>query len=447
MADSTSANSRKTFLSSQLQKEQDDNQFNGNHRSNSPSSRSTSRPRPWSSLELKPSHSSSPSFLEPSKTSKDDSYVPSEPATPRRPNSSLARGLSLQMPPRDISSSSIANLTTNIANRVPLSPKLDSPISLGPATTVLPRRSRGLDFSRACTNLHHSTLAEQSSPDSSPIISGRGMTIPSRKSIHGASGMMNIPDSPSNTANSMWSTMPNVDRTGVSSSVGSISMMDSDSGSTSSDGDEMMAHPDDEDTIHGTPQFKNGTKNPFTCSSISSPGLDMISPFSPSAANLMSFQRTRLRHGRKSRTSSSSISGPSSIVSPGPVSPPSLKSIESSINSGYFCGELDRKNLESRRESLSLGTNELNMSDGIESEDGDACRISPHDTLGIPIPITPNLDERRSVIRRAVTRRGGNLLVSSIIIGYSMEILLTHCSQNRRTLLVSKLLCKRKALP
>ena len=434
MADLKSAEGRNSFLSSQLssqlQKEQDEDHINGNHRSESPPSRSPSRtrPRPWSSLELKPRLAASPSFLEPFKSSKDDSYVPSEPVTPRRPSSSLARGLSLQMPPRDISSSSIANLT-----RVPVSPKLESPVSHTSPTTVLPRRSRGLDFSRACTNLHHSTLAEQSSPDSSPIISGRGVIIPRRKSIHSATGTSNVPDSPSSTVNSMWSTMANVDRTGISSSVGSINMIDSDSGSTSSDGDQMMGHPDDEDTIHGTPQVRNGSKNLFTYGSMSSPGIDVVNPFSPSAANLMSFQRARLRHSRKSRTSSSSISARSSIASPGPVSPPLLKSIESNTNGGYFCGELDRKNLESRRESLSLGTNELNISDGVESEDGEACRISPHDALGIPIPMTPSIDERRSVIRRAVTRRGGNLLVSYF--GSSANILLTHCSQNQRTLL------------
>ena len=417
MADPTSLERRRAFLSSQLtsqlQKEQNGNHLSTIRRSKSPPSRSSSRPRPWSSIELKPKLSASPSFLEPSKSSKDDFYLPSEPVTPRRPSSSLSRGLSLQMPPRDISSSSIANLTTNLANRVPVSPKLESAISHGSPTTVLPRRSRGLDFSRACTNLHHSTLAEQSSPDSSPIISGRGVIIPSRKSIHSASGTNNVPDSPSSTANSMWSTLASVDRTGVSSSVGSVNMIDSDSGSTSSDGDHVMGHPDDEDTIHGTPQIRNGIRNQFAYGSISSPGIDMISPFSPSAANLMSFQRARLKHGRKSRTSSSSISGQSSMASPGPVSPPLLKSIESNLNGGYFGVELDRRNIESRRESLSLGTNELNMSDGVESEDGETCRTSPHDALGIPIPVTP--DERRSVIRRAVTRRGGNLLVSCLI--------------------------------
>lgn len=395
-------------LTCQLQKERNDQELGGDGKSRT--SGSPSRPRPWSSFELKPRLSPSPSFLEPSKTSKDDSYVAPNPVTPKRPSQSLARGLSLQMPPRDVNSTSTANLTTNLGNRIPLSPKLDSSVSYGTAS-VLPRRSRGMDFSRACTNLHHSTLAEQSSPDSSPVIGGRGMIMPSRKGLHGNSCIPAVPDSPGSAANSLWSTMVNGDRPGISSSIGSVNMMDSDSESTSSDGDEMMGHAEDEDTIHGTPQIGSGIMNPFAMGTISSLGMDMSNPFSPSTANLMSFQRARLRHG-KSRKSSSSVSGRSSMASPGPASPPLLKSIESSLNCGYFSGDMNRKDLESRRESLSLGTNELQISDGLDSEDGEYSRISPHDALGIPIPVTPTLDERRSVIRKAVTRRGGNLLVS-----------------------------------
>lgn len=102
------------------------------------------------------------------------------------------------------------------------------------------------------------------------------------------------------------------------------------------------------------------------------------------------------------------------MASPGPVSPPLLKSVEIGPSYGYFPFDLDKQNMESRRQSLSLGTGDLHISDGNDSDEGDASRVSPHDALGIPIPVTPNpnLDERRNVIRRAVTRRGGNLLVS-----------------------------------
>ena len=378
-------------------------------------SRTPSKPRPWSSIDLKPlALSPSPAFLEPPKVSKDDTCLDQSPVTPKRP-SLPARGLSLQMPSRDVSSSSTANLTTNLINRVPLSPKLDSSASYGVPGSVLPRRSRGMDFSRACTNLHHSTLAEQSSPDSSPVIGGRAMNIPSRKSMHNGSMISGIPDSPINGPGFLWSTMAGADKTGTSSSVGSVTMLDSDTGSDSSEADEVMRSADDEDTIYMTPhaskQVGLGMGNPFVTGTTASSGMDIANPFSPAAANFMNFQRARLRRG-KSRKSSSSASRRSSMASPGPSSPPLLKSIESSLNGNYFQKDMSRKDVESRRESLSLGTSDLNISDGGESEEGESNRISPNDGLGIPMPVTPTLDERRSVIRRAVTRRG-NLLVRS----------------------------------
>lgn len=370
-----------------------------------------SKVRPWSSIELKPPISAlspSPVLLEPGKSSKDDTYVIRAPATPKRPYLA-SRGLSLQMPPRDISSSSTANLSTNLINRVPLSPKFDSPY--GVASTVLPRRSRGMEFARSCTNLHHSTLAEQSSPDSSPVIGGRAMAIPQRKGFHnGSSSTSIIPDSPGSAPGSLWSTMGHADKPSISSSVSSVIMMDSDTASDSSD-DEMMGHTEDDDTILSTPQaYKSGygLLNPLTPGGIASP-MDGVTPFSPVGPNLMSFQRARLRNGQ-SRKSSSSASGRSSMISPGPTSPPLLKSIESGLGMGYFHSQLAKKSIESRRESLSLGTSDLHISDGIDDDDLEGARISPTNVLGLPIPVTP-IDERRNVIRRAVTRRG-NLLVS-----------------------------------
>ena len=291
--------------------------------------------------------SPSPLLLESRQTSKDDSSI--SPTTPRRPN--LQRGLSLQLLKQDVTSPSASKLTTSHMNRVPLSPKLDSSTSLG--SSVLPRRSRGLDFSRACTNLHHSTLAE-SSPDSSPIIGGKGVNIP-RKGAH--------PDSPM-FAGSLWSTVGS-EKT-VSSSMGSVMMMDSD---TSSDSDEDMMR--EEEDILMTPQ-------PFrTAFGIAaSPGVDSM-VYSPAAKSLMNFKR-RLRSHVRRKTSSSD--------SPGPLSPPLLKSVESS---NYFS-----KGSESRRESLSLGTNQLRISDA----DG-------HDALGL---------SNHQVVRRAVTRRS-NMLVCDLL--------------------------------
>ena len=369
-------------------------------------SRSPSKPRSWSTNAVHPVLSPSPSFHEPRKTSKDDICVPPSPVTPKRPDF-LARGLSLQMPPRDISTTSTAKLV----KRVPLSPKLDSSTTHASPSSVLPRRSRGLDFSRACTNLHHSTTIAES-PDSSPTIGGRGMMIPSRKGFHQFSSTSNFPDSPSSVTNSLWSTMANAERVGVSNSVGSVDMLDCESGSTSSDDDDLMGQVEEEDTIHMTPHPSKHSMNPFAAGAMSSPSGDWIGSFSPAAANLMSFQRARLQHGR-SRKSSSSASGHGSMSSPGPGSPQVLKSIESGFSGGYFPKELGKSDMDSRRESLSLGTNDLHISDDGESDNSPSCKISPNDGVGGVGQMTASVDERRNVIRRAVTRRG-NMLVSYV---------------------------------
>ncbi|KAI5798675.1 hypothetical protein FPQ18DRAFT_366071 [Pyronema domesticum] len=75
------------------------------------------------------------------------------PLTPRR--MSISNRLSLQMPSRN-----------------PLSPILDPALGFSVA-----RRPR-LDFARSCTSLHHSTLATESSPESSPLATAHGYPIP-----------------------------------------------------------------------------------------------------------------------------------------------------------------------------------------------------------------------------------------------------------------------------
>ncbi len=191
--------------------------------------------------------------------------------------------------------------------------------------------------------------------------------------------------------------------------------MDSDSGSTSSDEDDLMDQGDGEDTIITTPHvYKcgNSLTNPFAPLNISSPGTEWMGGHSPAAASLMSFQRrARLRNGR-AKKNTCGVSGRSSTQSSGPVSPPLLNSIESSVSAGYFNKEGKKTGMESRRESLSLGTKELHLSDGGEScEDWDS-RVSPKDHQ--VVPATAGMDEKRGVIRRAVTRRG-NLLVSEMV--------------------------------
>ncbi|KAK5150595.1 hypothetical protein LTR04_006785 [Oleoguttula sp. CCFEE 6159] len=334
--------------------------------------------------------SPSPNIHEASRReSKDDHAIPSAlPKTPRRPDL-LSRGLSLQMPPRDMSMPSPAN----IVNRVPLSPQLDAHDTYGSPATSLPRHSRGMDFSRACTNLHHSTIAEQSSPDSSPTITQKGIMIPSRK----ASMNSMMLDSPNLGSTVAWPALPNMDRTGVSSSVGSVNMLGSESGSSDSDVDDLMDPGDNDDPTVTTPQvFKlhnNSAPTPYSRAQDSSYGGGPWSgSFSPAQASLMNIQRVRLRKGR-SRKSSSSASGHSSMASPNTMSSPPVRSIEGA-NGSYFARELAMRNGSSRRESLAMGTHELHIS----SSGNDS-----GDEAGTTAPSTPG------VVRRAVTRRG-NLL-------------------------------------
>ena len=364
------------------------------------------RTRPRSSLGVTPKLSPSPAFLEPSKISKDDSFLTVTPSTPKR-ETGHTHGLSLQMPPKDTSTITTNNLSSSLLNINPLSPKLDTS-PYGSPTSALPRRSRGMDYSRACTNLHYSTLAEQSSPDSSPVVGGRPMKIPSRKNQHSASNSTNVPDSPGSGAASLWSTVGNGEKLAIASSAGSVNMLDSDDASSSSeDEDAIMGQVDDEDTIHGTPQAA-GLRNPFLHRSTSSPSRDGHGPFLPSAASLMSFRHARLRHHR-SRKSSSSVSGRSSLTSPAPGSPPLLKSVEGAPNPSHCSRTREQSALDSRRQSLSLGTNELCISDMFGLDEIEPQR-SPCDALGLPLPANP-FDERRNVIRKAVTRGRGNLLV------------------------------------
>ena len=189
--------------------------------------------------------------------------------------------------------------------------------------------------------------------------------------------------------------------------------MEYESESSTSDGDAMMDGEDD-DTIHMTPHVynTNGFANPFGAPLVSSPGGDGIGEYTPAAVKLMSYQRARVK-SRRNRMSSSSASAQSSMHSPGPSSPPLLRSIESSlsINNGYFMDDTARREVNSRRESLSLGTNDMQLSDAEQSDDGGELRqIHSHEDVPIPAPVTPSIEERRSVIRRAVTRRT-NMLV------------------------------------
>ncbi|EKG12830.1 hypothetical protein MPH_10073 [Macrophomina phaseolina MS6] len=319
--------------------------------------------------------------------SKDDAAL-THPRTPRRPDF-LARGLSLQMPPRD---PTLGLQTPTHLSRVPLSPQLDARDTYGTPATVLPRHSRGLDFARACTNLHHSTLAEQSSPDSSPTITQKGMMIPQRKTNITSFAL----DSPHND-HTRWPGMNHQEKGVVSSSLGSINMLGSESSDSDSDEDDPMDPDDNDDPMVMTPHVLKLDRNagaPFGAPHVSSPGGVWSGGFSPSGPNFLQIQRNRLKKVR-SRKSSSSASGHSSVASPGPGSPPAGKPFDGS-NGGYFAREAVMRKAGSRRESLSMVANDLTISSGNDSGD----------EAGMPAPATPG------VVRRTVVRRG-NLLPKS----------------------------------
>ena len=359
-----------------------------------PPSRSPSKARSLSDgASGHPALSPSPKFREPEKKmSKDDSTINhNSPITPRRP-AFPARGLSLQMPPRDF----MLPTTSAYSSRVPLSPKLDRSQTYGSPTSVLPRRSRGLDFSRAATNLHHSTLAEQSSPDSSPTISGRAMNIPNRSNGAHFLGSTDLYNNPG----SLWSTMANADRMAVSGSLGSVNMnmMGLDSSDSSSDCDDPMDADDIDESILTTPQVsKMGA--PFGAINQPSPGSGWMGQ-STASSSLMNFQRSRLHHGKNKKSwSGRPVSSPTS------KSPPTRRSIES-MN---YAREVSTEGMHPRRESISWAANQLHISG---SESDDSTLKSTLDNVD-GAPITPGRDGQRGVIRRAVTRRG-NMLVSVI---------------------------------
>lgn len=325
-------------------------------------------------------------------TYKDELRPLNLPATPVK-GDRPGQGLTLQVPQR------VVNAPSNPFNRVPASPKVDAVQTYTSPSSVLPRRSRGLDFSRASTNLHHSTLAE-ASPDSSPVVGGRGVTIPHRRSIHGC-----VNASPSNSHGHMWSASGYNERNMISSSVSSINLLDSESSSCSDeDADASPNVPEGVESAAVIPQLAKTVQDPTNTlkpSLMQRPTTEWMHNASISKPSLMNFQRARYR-GR-TRHSSTSTSANSSGASPGPRSPSMAKSIET-FPSGYFSNEVMVGDVRSRRESLSLGTSDLQLSDMSDEESKQGGNNSFNGATN------PELT-RRGVIRRAVTRRG-NLLVS-----------------------------------
>lgn len=305
--------------------------------------------------------------------------------TPHRTEFPL-RGLSLQMPPQ-ASTPEPAPLSASIHPKPapPLSPKLDHSQIYSSPTNILPRRSRGLDFSRAATSLHHTTLAEQSSPDSSPTVGGRAMNIPSRRP--GDFG------APEQSSTSLWSMMGNQDRHHMSTSLGSAANIMSES-SSSSDEDDLMDE-DTEEPYLMTPQVvRNTPSNSLPGSGWSTGG------GSPAVNSLLSFQqRQRPRKALKKKARVPFGLG-FSATSPGPAilskSPPT-----NMVPYGNMAKEMNPAH--TRRESISWAANQLHIS-GSESED------SPKPGVNVDGVLGPGNDGQNRVVRRTVTRRS-NLLV------------------------------------
>ncbi|CAK7205444.1 hypothetical protein SEUCBS139899_008216 [Sporothrix eucalyptigena] len=282
---------------------------------------------------------------------------------------------------------------TYMSKPTPLSPKLDPSQIYASPTNILPRRSRGLDFSRAATSLHHSTLAEQSSPNSSPVAGGdQAMNIPGRKP--GEYG--GAPES----STSLWSMMGRShDKVYPSSSLGSVNIAACSDSSSSSDEDEDMDEDTDEPFIT-TPQVGKTSSTHISGPQTTMPWM----PSSPAMNSLLSFtHRQRPRKQPKRKVRGPLGLGFSSIVPSAASANASAgaNSLSKSPPSGFLLGR-DTQSLQqqphTRRESISWAANQLHIS-GSESDDNPKTQMDPGEALG----------PQRGVVRRAVTRRG-NLL-------------------------------------
>ena len=246
-------------------------------------------------------------------------------------------------------------------------------------TSVLPRHSRGLDFSRACTHLHHSTIVDHSTPDSSPTLTNKRLKPPSRRQSLSSMAL----DSPRASWSSSWLNGGSSDRGLTSRSIGSTTAMTSEASSSNSDEDDIMTRQEDPDEMVTTPQVRRtenaGSTTSYGMRGSYTPGAWTESQ-SPIAYGLTHLQRSRLRRsqGRSLRQSDSN------------------HPVGNVYHNSGVPKDVPMHSPMSRRESLALGTDNLHISSSNESgEEG-------------------NLKSQKStpgVIRRPVMRRS-NLLVS-----------------------------------
>ncbi|KAI5778374.1 hypothetical protein EDC01DRAFT_674037 [Geopyxis carbonaria] len=220
----------------------------------------------------------------------------SAPFTPRR--LSFSNRLSLQMPSR---------------GPLPLSPVLDP--ALGYSVARRPR----LDFARACTSLHHSTLAE-SSPDSSPLASNTGYPIPRNNHVRPL-------ESPIST---------NYHNPGSShaSSLGSASMLD-----YAPSGDDCDSSSDDDDI-----DIELDVTTPSTAVNLQME--------SAASLSLLDHRKARLSHKTWRRHNHSYSNGSNSFISPSPT-------LRATLMNGVLDGP--QFDIPMRRDSISLGPAALDI--------------------------------------------------------------------------------------
>lgn len=327
-----------------------------------------------------PALAPSPRFLEQGQTSQDDhATIPTSIRTPSRIDAAWG-GLSLQLPPRDV------NAFNPPSRTVAQSPRSEARDPYGTPTTVLPRHSRGMDFSRAATHLHHSTVAGRPSPESSPTITHKSLA--SRRTSSHSMAL----DSPRQNAGWNWNTNSNSDKGFFPRSVGSTAALTSDTSSSSS-GDDMdvMEQDEPEDAMMSTPQVRkmmdSSAMTPYAGIEKAST-LDWLPQQSPNPQAFTSLRRRKHAHsvGRRSR-----------LTTPDPQP-------QNSRRESFAKGQVPRDHImrspmarrESRRESLSMGTHHLRLTSSNEGEEENGM-FGPMTTPG--------------VVRRPVVRRS-NLLVS-----------------------------------
>lgn len=322
--------------------------------------------------------SPSPRFKEPLGKANDDHALLQTPARQSSKLDATARGLSLQMPPRDLSYASPT-----------ITPSIEARDIYSSPSSVIPRHSRGLDFSRAATHLHHSTIAEQPSPDASPTITHKSLAQTSRRT---SSHSMML-DSPRLSSGWMSSGNSYVDRATLFPRSIASTAINSDSSSSDSEID-AMEQDNPEEAMIATPQIKR-LENSSAVTPFNLPHPKTSTAWNENNSSPVSSAYMGFRHGRRPRTrgrhSSDSTENGSKMTTPDQH----MSISRETTLSGYFPrGDLMQM-ANSRRESLSLGTNHLHISSS--NEDADESTSSGH---------------RSGVIRRPVTKPR-NLLVSA----------------------------------